>query len=48
MFRRYFIDDMEFFWLLAKALVARRSQRTLPPTIPGEGGSARGSGAGSP
>lgn len=25
MFRRYFIDDMAFFWLLAKAMVQRRS-----------------------
>jgi N-acetylglucosaminyldiphosphoundecaprenol N-acetyl-beta-D-mannosaminyltransferase len=26
MFRRYFIEDMYFFWLLAKALVARKPQ----------------------
>lgn len=48
MFRRYFIDDMEFFWLLAKALVARRSHRAVPPAPASEGGRARGSGAASP
>lgn len=30
MFRRYFIDDMEFFWLLAKAMVARRTRGAAP------------------
>lgn len=34
MFRRYFIDDMEFFWLLAKALVQRPFKKPIAVSKP--------------
>jgi N-acetylglucosaminyldiphosphoundecaprenol N-acetyl-beta-D-mannosaminyltransferase len=34
MFRRYFIDDMGFFWLLAKALAQRASKKSVATSRP--------------